>query len=447
LKVIIDLVLNHSSEAHPWFQESRQNRTNPKADWYVWADPKPDGNPPNNWLSIFGGSAWQWEPRRQQYYLHNFLASQPDLNFHNPEVTRQLLKDVEFWLERGVDGFRLDVVNFYFHDRDLRDNPPADATATRPDGVKANNPYAFQIHVYDKTRPENLEFLKRLRALLDRYPGTTSVGEIGADNALGTMAEYTSQGDKLHMAYTFNLLSDEFSTGHIRNVVETLQASIGDGWPCWSLSNHDVTRVMTRWGGQNPPEQLASVLMAMLLSLRGSVCIYQGDELGLTEADIPLEKLQDPFGINFWPEFKGRDGCRTPMPWESTQPWAGFSEVEPWLPVPDEHRALAIDLQQANPLSVLDSYRVFLKWRRDHAALRLGDISFLDSTGSVLALTRAHAGERILVVLNLSADSVVFKLPSQWAVTPLEGHGFSGRLSDDLVQLTGYDAFFGQITS
>jgi alpha-glucosidase len=204
LKVMIDQVFSHTSDQHPWFKESRSSRDNPKADWFVWAESKPDGSPPNNWLSVFGGSAWQWDTRRCQYYLHNFLASQPDLNFHNEAVQAQILAVAKFWLDRGVQGFRLDTANFYFHDKLLRDNPPW-GDRPRTDGtVPPNNPYARQKHLYDKTRPENLGFLKRLRALLDSYPETTSVGEIASDNPFVTISEYTSGGEGLHMAYLFN---------------------------------------------------------------------------------------------------------------------------------------------------------------------------------------------------------------------------------------------------
>ena len=208
LKVMIDQVLSHCSDQHPWFVESRASRDNPKADWFVWADAKADGTPPNNWLSIFGGSAWQWDTRRCQYYLHNFLTSQPDLNFHNPAVQDALLDTVKFWLDLGVDGYRLDTANFYFHDAQLRDNPGEGAPdPSKPDpAVNPYNPYAWQRHLYDKSRPENLPFLQRLRALLDQYPDTTMVGEIGDDDGLARVAEYTAGGDKLHMAYCFDLL-------------------------------------------------------------------------------------------------------------------------------------------------------------------------------------------------------------------------------------------------
>ena len=242
MRVLIDQVLNHSSDQHPWFVESRSSRDNDKADWYVWADPKPDGTVPNNWLSVFGGPAWSWDSRRRQYYLHNFLSSQPDLNFHCPAVQDQLLDDMEFWLKLGVDGFRLDAANFYFHDLELRDNPPNLEIREGSIGVRVDNPYAYQRHIYDKTRPENLAFLRRLRALLQRYPGASSVAEIGCDESLRTMAAYTSGGDTLHMAYSFDLLTAQCSPAFIRHTIESIERELSDGWPCWSVGRSEPLR-------------------------------------------------------------------------------------------------------------------------------------------------------------------------------------------------------------
>ena len=227
-------------------------------------------------------------------------------------------------------------MNFYVHDQQLRDNPPWVPGSPRTEGVPAENPYSLQMHIHDKTQPENLDFLKRFRSLLESYPAITSVGEIGADDSLAVMADYTEGGDKLHMAYSFNLLTREFSAGHIRKVIETAESRLGDGWPCWSLGNHDTERVISRWGGADAPPELAKCLGALLGSLRGSICLYQGEELGLPEADVPLEVMQDPYGIEFWPDFKGRDGCRTPMPWTGdVEDLGGFSAGDAWLPLSD----------------------------------------------------------------------------------------------------------------
>ena len=311
LKVMIDLVLSHSSDQHPWFGESRADRYNDKANWYVWADAKPDGTPPNNWLSIFGGSAWSWDARRCQYYLHNFLVSQPDLNFHEPKVQDALLDVARFWLERGVDGFRLDTINFYTHDAQLRDNPPLPVEARNASIAPAVNPYNHQEHLYDKNRPETLEFLRKLRALMDPY-GAAAVGEVGdAQRGLEIMGEYTAGDDLVQMCYAFELLSGEQpDAAHVAEVMDHVARVASDGWACWAYSNHDVVRHATRW---NLTEDAQRLFATLLMCLRGSACIYQGEELGLTEASVAFDDLQDPYGIEFWPEFKGRDGCRTPM--------------------------------------------------------------------------------------------------------------------------------------
>ncbi|HEY8327529.1 MAG TPA: alpha-glucosidase family protein [Rhodanobacter sp.] len=446
LKVMIDQVLSHTSIEHAWFRESRESRDNPKADWYVWADAREDGSAPNNWLSLFGGSAWQWEPRRGQYYLHNFLASQPDLNFHHPEVRAAILDSVRFWLDKGVDGFRLDAINFCFHDRELRDNPPKPKEKRVGRGFSPDNPYAFQYHYYNNTRPENLAFLGELRALMDRYPGAATLGEISSEDSLATMAEYTRPG-RLHMGYSFELLTDDFSAAHIRGTVQALEAQMTEGWPCWAISNHDVERVLTRWGRDQPSPQLANLLTAMVCSLRGSVCVYQGEELGLTEAKLPYEALQDPYGIAFWPQFKGRDGCRTPMPWNDADAHAGFSRGMPWLPVPQEHRALAVSRQDAAPHSVLNGFRAFMRWRKSQPALRWGDIAFIDTAEPVLAFTRRRDGQTVLVVFNLAGTPIDIRLPASLGQPrPLDGHGLlQGHFDGGQLRLPGYGACFASV--
>lgn len=435
LKVMIDQVLSHTADQHPWFVESRSSLDNPKADWYVWADAKPDGNPPNNWLSIFGGSAWQWDTRRCQYFMHNFLTSQPDLNFHHRQVQDALLGTVKFWLELGVDGYRLDTANFYFHDRQLRDNPGRGRPTGEDPAVNAVNPYGWQRHVHDKSQPENLAFLQRLRALLDAYPDTTMVGEIGDDDGLARVAEYTSGGDKLHMAYCFDLLGTHYSAPYVHGVLKRFGEVVGSGWPCWALSNHDVVRVATRWGGAAPPADLLKLAAALELSLRGSVCIYQGEELGLPEAELAFEDLQDPYGITMWPEFKGRDGCRTPMPWQADAPDLGFGSgaTRPWLPFTAAQRPLAIDRQDADPASQLSFVRRLLHWRRRQPALLHGELSLLPVDPQVLAYVREHDGERVLCAFNFSATAAQLTLPAGLSVAEvLADSGLTGAQVDGL---------------
>ena len=420
LKVMIDQVLSHTSIEHAWFRESRQDRTNAKADWYVWADPREDGTPPNNWMSLFGGVAWQWEPRREQYFLHNFLADQPDLNFHHPDVQQATLDNVRFWLDRGVDGFRLDAINFCFHDPLLRDNPPKPADKRVGRGFSPDNPYAYQYHYFNNTQPHNLPFLEALRALLDQYPGAVSLGEISSEDSLATTAEYTT-GKRLHMGYSFELLVNDYSAAYIRETVSRLETAMTEGWPCWAISNHDVERAVTRWGGHPANPRLARMLVAMLCTLRGSICLYQGEELGLGEADVPFEALQDPYGMTFWPTFKGRDGCRTPLPW-SNAPLAGFTRGEPWLPIPADHQARAVAVQEADPGSVLAAFRAFLAWRRTQPVLLAGAIEFVETAEPVLMFKRTLGEQILLLAFNLSGEDAWVDLPEgAWQTVAVPG--------------------------
>jgi alpha-glucosidase len=448
LKVMIDEVLSHTADIHPWFQESRSSRSNAKADWYVWADARPDGTPPNNWLSIFGGSAWQWDTRRQQYYLHNFLAEQPDLNFHNRDVQDALLEVTRFWLERGVDGFRLDTINFYFHSQGLEDNPALPVEERNDQTAPAVNPYNYQDHIYDKSRPENLGFLERFRALLDEYPAAAAVGEVGdSQRGLEVAAAYTAGENRVHMCYAFDFLAPEkISAAKVRSVLEIFGREASDGWSCWAFSNHDVMRHASRWGAGEPDRlSYLKVISALLMSLRGSVCIYQGEELGLGEAELAFEDLQDPYGIRFWPEFKGRDGCRTPMVWDKANPNGGFSTAKPWLPVPDEHLPLAVDAQRGDENSLLEHYRRFLSFRRAHPALAKGDITFLAGEGDVVAFTRREGNEQIVCAFNLGSRPASVDLGAEkTAQSPLSGHGLSGTSEGRSIKLGSYGAWFGR---
>jgi alpha-glucosidase len=369
--------------------------------------------------------------------LHNFLTSQPDLNFHKPQVQDALLDVVRFWLDLGVDGFRLDTVNMYVHDQQLRDNPPIGNK--RVNGIDESNPYAMQEPLYNITRPENLQFLERFRQVLNEYPAVTSVGELGAVTDMYTrIAEYTEQGKRIHMAYSFDFMTKEFSAAHIRRVVEKMEAMEG-GWSCWAFSNHDIARAVTRWGVGH---QAAPLLTALLTSLRGSSCFYQGEELGLPEAEMAYEDLQDPFGIRFWPEFKGRDGCRTPMPWNGSEANAGFSaaDVKPWLPIPDQHQVLAA-AQQQQADTVLQRIKTFLHWRRQQTDLISGDNHFLDAPEPILVLMRGNT----CCIFNLSNSPQSFTLPAHLSLELLAGHGFSGSLHKSTVSLPAYEVCFAKV--
>ncbi len=413
LRVMIDLVLSHTSDQHPWFAESRNGRDNDKSNWYVWGDAKPDGTPPNNWLSIFGGSAWQWDSRRQQYYLHNFLTSQPDLNFHSPAVQQALLDVARFWLDRGVDGFRLDTINFYTHDAELRDNPAIAPEQRTAKTAPAVNPYNWQEHLYDKSRPENLAFLRRLRAVMKPY-GAAAVGEVG-DEQLGLeiLGQYTAGDDLMNMCYAFELLSGDTPTASfVKDTMDHVARVAADGWACWAFSNHDVVRHPSRW---LLTDAATKTFNTLLMCLRGSACIYQGEELGLPEADVPYESLQDPYGIEFWPEFKGRDGCRTPMVWEANSDHVGFTSATPWLPISSSQAVLAVDQQEVRKDSMLNHYRRTIQMRHDSHALLRGAQSEMEATGDLLTFLRTDGAETVFCAFNLGRDATTLSLPEgEW---------------------------------
>ena len=441
LRVMIDLVLSHTSDQHRWFRESRTSRDNPKANWYVWGDPKPDGTPPNNWLAIFGGSAWEWDSERMQYYLHNFLKEQPDLNFHDPEVQDELLAVARFWLERGVDGFRLDTINFYFCDMDLRNNPALDPERRDYSTAPEVNPYNWQEHLFDKSRPEMIPFLRRFRAVMDEFGDTAAVGEVGdAQRGMEIMGEYTHGDDLMQMCYAFAFLSPEPPSGRrVGSVLRKFATVAADGWACWAFSNHDVERHVTRWHLE--PRQ-ARIFLALLLTLRGSVCLYQGEELGLTEAYVPYEDLQDPYGKRFWPKFRGRDGCRTPMVW-SDEPNGGFSDARPWLPVALEHLRMAVSIQEADPESMLVFYRRMVAWRKTRPALAKGSFEIVATSEDLICYVRRLGGAAVLCAFNLGSAPLRVALPEGDWRTIGEGD-FAGTIEGRDIVLPPAEALFAE---
>jgi len=403
LKVVIDQVWSHTAAEHDWFEESRHSRDNPKADWYVWADARPDGSPPTNWQSWMGGGTWTWEPRRRQYYLHNFLPQMPDLNFHCAAVQEAVLDVGRFWLRRGVDGFRLDTANYYCHDPALRDNPP------QPPERRGDMPAAMQQHLYNICQPQTLPFLERVRALLDDFEGRMAVAEIGSARSFERMVEYTQGGDRLHTAYSFLLLGAPSTAADIAALQTAWQqGEAAAAWPSWALSNHDVPRVATRWAQGDAAR--ARQLVVLLACLRGTVFLYQGEELGLTQSDIAFADVQDPFGKAHGPHGPARDGCRTPMPWVADAPAAGFTTGRPWLPCDAAHRALAVDRQQADAQSTLQLTRHVLALRRAHAALRLGRFDAVQADDTLLVFERRHGEDRVLAAFNFGPQERTHEL-------------------------------------
>ncbi|MES2835235.1 MAG: alpha-glucosidase [Pseudomonadota bacterium] len=431
LKVIIDQVYAHTSDAHPWFAESRRDRTNPKADWYVWADAKSDGTPPSNWQSVFAGPAWTWDARRGQYYMHNFLPEQPQLNVRNPAVQDALLDAARFWLDRGVDGFRLDAINFAMHDPALTDNPAL------PPGVgKRTRPFDFQDKRHNQDQPGVPAFLERLRLLLDAYGDRFTVAEVVGEGVEARMREYTAGDTRLSSAYGFQYLyADALTPELVRAAGAIWPGSPGEGWPAWAFSNHDAPRIASRWAEGRNREAFARMAMLLLVSLRGNVFVYQGEELALPQGHVPFERLVDPEAIANWPETLGRDGARTPMPWRAEAPHAGFSTTEPWLPVDPAHQPLAVDAQEANPASVLHAARRLLALRRAHPTLRTGEMVLLDAAGPLLAFTRTSGDERLMAVFNLGHETAVWTAPEGWHV--IEAVNVSDASAGSLPPLAG----------
>lgn len=458
LKVIVDQVWNHTSNKHPWFQESRSSRDNPKADWYVWADPKPDGSPPNNWLSSFTGkSAWQWEKQRGQYYLYNFLESQPDLNWHSDEVVEAMLDVAKFWLDIGVDGLRIDAVNYFLHDEQLRDNPPRPEDADWPDGVPQDNPLTSQILKYGFNRPETLERIRPIRELVDQYPGVVTLGETTlCEDSIALASQYTQGRDRLHISYHSGLLIDQPMTADLmRDMLAKVDHCFVDGGTCWIVGNHDYGRLRSRWTGKdvngNPyPDEFFHMMAALLLSLPGAFCLWQGDELGLPVAEIPgdidPDEIKDPFGKALYPEVKGRDDSRTPMPWTPEAPCSGFTTAEkPWLPIPEEHLARSVQNQHRDGRSLLNTWRRLLHWRRDQPALEAGHLDLLESKDTVLAFSRYYAEQHILCVFNISDEPAHYDLSPFADYRAVRALNYDFRLDGDEVVLPAYGVFFASL--
>lgn len=407
LKVIIDQVYSHTSDQHAWFTESRQDKQNAKADWYVWADAKPDGMPPTNWQSCFGGASWNWDNRRKQYYLHNFLASQPDLNLHHEEVQQALLDVAKFWMALGVDGFRLDAINYGMHDRQLRDNPPAQDVDQRD-----CRPYTMQQHRFNVSQPGMSAFLEKIRALLNHYGVTFSVAEVGGADPVPVMKSYTQGESRLNAAYSFEFLAaPAIAHQQLRQALSNWPNTLDEGWPAWAFSNHDAPRVVSRWQDDMDESQRARFYQTLLLSLRGNVFVYQGEELGLQQADVPYACLQDPEAIANWPDSMGRDGARTPMPWDSAKSYAGFSAAKPWLPIDKRHLPLAVEHQQQDKGSNLNYFRRLMAVRQHSKALRHGQLTFIDLPGEVIAFKRTQQQENLLCLFNLSNQAQSCELP------------------------------------
>jgi alpha-glucosidase len=426
LKIILDEVLAHTSDEHPWFAASRDGDLN-KRDWYVWADPKDDGTVPNNWLSVFGGPAWAYQPARRQYYHHKFLRQQPKLNWLNTGAREAVLDVLELWLTRGVDGFRLDVANAFLHDAGLKDNPAIPASSRGfAEWVAAAN---MQRHLNDSNLVENKVVLDVIRRRVEAFDNRFVFGEFSEE--LERSGCYLPPDKGLHAGYNFALLLANDVTA-IRAHLETL-AKHPDHWPAIAFSNHDVTRTATRFGTGSE-----KVMLALLFSLRGTVLLYQGEELGLPEADLARSQLRDPVGDLYYPLFKGRDGCRTPMPW-GPGPNLSFTSGTPWLPLAPAHVALTVAAQERDPGSALAFARAMLKARSAHDSLRDADLILQDTPLPILAFRRGE----ILCVFNLGRTTMDWVLPQQ--ATALDFGTGDARQTDGCLTLEPLSAWFGRV--
>ncbi|PKL36229.1 MAG: glucohydrolase [Spirochaetae bacterium HGW-Spirochaetae-1] len=423
IHVVMDLVLNHTSHLHPWFLESRSSRNNPKRDWYIWHDGK-NGRRPNNWMAAFGGHAWEWDETTGQYYLHLFLKEQPDLNWRNPDMKKAMLGDIRYWLDLGVDGFRLDVINYIVKDRLFRNNPY---------WLHRTNPrrHDMQRHAYDRNQPETHEILKEFRRLLNEYGKTMSVGEIYPNEGVmepETSAAYLGSGeDELHLTFDFSPIYARFRAGDFRDLLRRWYNAIPEnGWPCHVLSNHDQSRSMTRLARGS--KEKALVLAALHLTQRGTPFVYYGEEIGMRDGKISRRDLVDPVGRKYWPFHPGRDRGRTPMQWNRDTS-GGFTSGKPWLPVNSDSEHINVQAQQNDEGSLLNAYRRLIALRRENEALYAGTWSDINGGRDILAYYRTGKSDRFFVALNFSKKerTLTVQEPSSWE-TAFATHRRTGEM-------------------
>lgn len=439
LKVVLDEVLSHTSDEHPWFVESLTGGAEgPKADWYVWADPQDDGTAPNNWLSVFGGPAWAYQPARRQHYHHKFLRQQPKLNWRSPAAREAALGVLDHWLEQGVDGFRLDVAGTYLHDPTLTDNPPVPMGERR--GWHWSHAGNLQRHLFDSNLTENVEMLELIRRRVEAHGDRFVFGEFSEEEE--RCGAYLAPDQGLHSAYTFVLLlAKKLTPAFVREHYATL-AAYPAHWPTISFSNHDVVRTVSRFGGEDASPELARLMFALLVSLKGTTLIYQGEELGLPQASLARDQLRDPVGDLYWPYSGGRDGARTPMPWRDDAPNLGFSDGEPWLPAAPEHAGLTVAAQGEDPDSTLNFARTLLAWRKGSPAMRLGELEFLATPDPILGFVRRHGDDEVICLFNLSREPQFLDLASLAGAVLLPVRAGDADLRGGSIGLSAHAAVF-----
>ncbi|SFG15379.1 alpha-glucosidase [Palleronia marisminoris] len=442
LKVLLDLIPCHTSDEHQWFKESRRDKDGNFGDWYIWADAAPDGGPPNNWLSSFGGPAWTWEPRRSQYYYHPFLSCQPALNLRKNEVLEAVVDAMHFWLDHGVDGFRLDAIQCLACDADLRSNPPEDSRGpVAPLGGGENNPFRKQAHLYDRDVPGAFPIVERLRKAVEGYePERVLIGELADTDSARNSEKYTVLGEGLHAVYDFSLIHVSREVRELTEILTYRSAFLRTGWMMNVFSNHDSTRAVTDFThfAETREQQVAAqkLLFFMQFALKGGGIIYQGEELALPHPELRYEDLRDPWGIAFWPDFEGRDGARTPMPWSSGAPHCGFTEGEPWMRVPPEHCHLSADRQAEDPDSAMRFLRAFLDWRKEQPLLRWGgERVYPPDLAPLIMWERYGGGEDMLCFVNFSANTQTLPAERIGKRQLLDGPGMASEMEKTGVEI------------
>ncbi|MBK1438490.1 DUF3459 domain-containing protein [Parapedobacter sp. ISTM3] len=402
LKVILDFVPNHTSDLHPWFVESKSSKASAKRDWYIWQDGKPDGGEPNNWKSVFGGSAWEWDAHTRQYYYHGFLKEQPDLNWRNEAVQEAMYDVMRFWLDKGVDGFRVDVMWHLIKDAQLRDNP------VNPDYTESQPTYDQLLPVYSTDQPEVHAIVARMREVTDAYDERVLIGEVYLP-IQQLMTYYGAQNDGAHMPFNFLLVRLPWQAQEIAAAIDQYEGALpANGWPNWVLGNHDNPRIVSRVG-----ESQARVAAMLLLTLRGTPTLYYGDEIGMRDVAIPAEEMQDPQGLNMPEKDLSRDPCRTPMQW-SGEAHAGFSTAKPWLRVDKRYRRVNVERQRDDPFSMLSLHRKLIELRNSEPALNQGSYTPLFSNDQVIVYRRdSPDGDSFLVVLNLTSRPCRYRQSQQ----------------------------------
>ncbi|MCL1911157.1 MAG: alpha-glucosidase [Leptospirales bacterium] len=425
IHVILDMPLNHTSDQHPWFLEASSSKDNPKHDWYIWHDGKGDKKKyPNNWRSAFGGRAWTWNENLKQYYLHLFLPEQPDLNWRNPKVQKAMLAEMKYWLDLGVDGFRLDVANYIIKDEKLRNNPYLNLKGYP-------RVHDFQLHKYDRNQNESHGIYKELRAFADEY-GAMLVGEIYPNegrNEPEVSASYLGAGDELNLAFDFSPIYAKFSSdSFLKSLIYWYRSVPSEGWPCHVFSNHDKSRAFNRLAKGS--SQRAKLLAALLLTQRGTPFIYYGEEIGLANGKITKQGVKDPAGKNLWPFYKGRDPFRCPMQWDRSV-YAGFSEKRPWLPVNENSREVNVYMQDDHPSSILSFYRRLINLRRKESAFHAGDWMPVEAGRDILAYYRGDESSQFFVALNFSGSKrrCQVKEASQFEIEMSTDHPIGARIS------------------